>query len=52
MDGAWCQKKAGLRVSLGIPAMFVVSVPHDMSQFNVKAVSFFALLGFLKWHFL
>lgn len=41
------KKKAGLRLSLGIPAI----CPHDMSQFKAETVSLFALFGFLKWHF-
>lgn len=43
-------KKAESGVSLEIPAVFVVSAPHYMSQF--KVVSLFALFGFLNWHFL
>lgn len=39
-------------VCLELPAKFVVSAPHNMSQFKVKTVSLFVLFGFLRWHFL
>lgn len=52
MDGAWCQKVAGLGVSLEIPAIFGVCAPDYVTQFKVKTMSLFALFDFLKWNFL